>query len=80
MWWLWSLVIGCVSGSLITFAPFYFHALEDWDLADKSTLFPREIGDIIGFYAPMWLVGGAIGAALGLAAFGITRFLKSSSK
>lgn len=73
LWWLWSGPIGFAAGALIVFTPLYIHALEDWDLADKTTFFPREFGSTVSFYSQLWLVGGAVGALLVLLTIAVLR-------
>ena len=80
LWWLWSGAIGFAAGALIVFTPLYLHALEDWDLSDKTTFFPREFGSIACFYSQLWLVGGAVGALLALLAVGALRRFKAKEK
>jgi len=70
-------MIGFAVGALSVLTPFYFHALQDWDLADKTTLFPPEAGSIIGFYSQIWLVGGIVGVLLALAAVGASQHFKA---
>lgn len=77
LWWLWPGAIGFAAGALIVFTPLYLHALEDWDLSDKTTFFPREFGTIACFYSQLWLVGGALGALLALLAVGALRHFKA---
>ncbi len=80
LWWLWSGAIGFAAGALIVFTPLYLHALEDWDLADKTTFFPQEFGSIACFYSQLWLVGGTVGALLALLAVGALRHFKAKQK
>lgn len=75
--WLLSGLAGLLLGAFITFVPFYLHALEDWELADKTTFFPRELGDIASFYSHIWSAGGIAGAVLGLVALGTIRHFNS---
>lgn len=80
LWWLWSGAIGFAAGALIAFTPLYLHALEDWDLADKTTFFPREFGSIVCFYSQLWLVGGVVGTLLALLIVGALRHFKAKQK
>lgn len=78
MGWFLSGLLGLLIGGFGTLLPFYFHALNDWDLVDKTTLFPREMGSIIQSYSQFWICGAVVGAAIGLATF--AAFKKFSTK
>ncbi|MBZ0189089.1 MAG: hypothetical protein K8F91_22785 [Candidatus Obscuribacterales bacterium] len=67
--WILSAIAGFVIGGLVTLLPFYLHALNDWDLSDKSTLFPAEAIQIVQFYSSTWMIGAVIGALLFIAIF-----------
>jgi len=73
-------VVGFALGALSIFTPLYLHALKDWDLDEKATLFPAELGSMVSFYHQLWLVGGIVGALLALAAVCAFQWLKTRSK
>lgn len=76
MGWFWSATAGLLIGGLGTLLPFYFHALNDWDLADKTTLFPKEMGNIVLSYSQYWICGAVIGATVGLAIYAATQKIR----
>lgn len=69
--WLLAAFAGLCLGGIGTLLPFYFHALNDWDLSDKTTLFPREIGIIVQTYSQFWISGAIAGLFAGMGFFAL---------
>lgn len=69
--------MGSFFGAIGVLCPFYFHALNDWDLTTKTTLFPPETLSIIAFYSKEWIIGAIAGATIGLASVIISERLRS---